>query len=668
LFKNTKIGTQIIVVSFLLVLISVACALTIAIEDFSDYMHTSVRAETQRSVAAFKRTIEGEMERIRAFRNGLCESQELARLVAERDLDGLYYLTKPLIDAAKVSILVIADADGVIIARPYDRYRIGDNVGSNPDAEAASKGKPYELFMSGASTKLGFYCGGPIQYDGKMVGTLRAAFSLEDTRFVDEIKTQFGVEATMFAGKTRISTTLQENGQRLVGTDAPQAVIDQVLKGGKDYVDEMEIAGHSYFADYVPLKDPGSGETVGMLFTGKSVTGISSAIKSSIVTVGTSGVIVLIVALVVSYAVAKRISKPLERIAELSERGSHGDLTITMEDFGYSGQGELGMLVESLSGMIESQRNVISRVVSTSDLIVDHTATLAAVLQENNDAMHRVKSLTEEVSRLCGDNAEAVKKGNMGMSEMAEEANSVAKMSVSGAEFLAKTTKISKEAMESMDDLAGHIDMVDKRTIENQKKIRELSVSVSEISSFMNVIASIADQTNLLALNAAIEAARAGEAGRGFAVVAEEVRKLAEESRNASKSVEVLVSTLSQSAGDAISATEDSVTIVHQIMTMAGTTADGLNTALKEITNTSDSIQAIAAVAEEQAAASAEINSAIDAIHKSTEQIAQKMSGLHNLSDQASSIGKTASLSAKEMSDSAEELEELLSHFKMSPA
>jgi hypothetical protein len=92
-----KIGTQIITVSFLLVLISVACALTIAIGDFSDYMHTSVRAETQRSVAAFKKTIEEDMQRIRAFRDGLCASQELARLVYERDLDGLYCFTKPLI-------------------------------------------------------------------------------------------------------------------------------------------------------------------------------------------------------------------------------------------------------------------------------------------------------------------------------------------------------------------------------------------------------------------------------------------------------------------------------------------------------------------------------------------------------------------------------------------
>ena len=667
MFKNTKIGTQIIVVSFLLVLISVACALIIAIRDFSDYMYSSIEADTQRSVVSFKKTVEDEMERIRSFRNGLCESKELARLVHEKDLDGLYYFTKPLIDAANVDILVIADADGIVIARPYDRYRVGDSIGNNADAQASFKGEPYELFMPAPSTKLGYYCGGPIKYEGKMIGTLRAAFSLEDTRFIDQIKTHFGVEAAVFADKTPINTTMQGKGQG-GASDAPQAVVDQVLKGGKNYIGEIELSGHSYFAGYVPLADPGSGKIVGMLFTGKFVENVRAAIKSSIATVGTSAVVVLMVAFAISYWIARRISKPLERIATLSKRGSGGDLTITKEDFGYSGRGELGMLVESLSGMIDSQRTVISQVVSTSDSIMDHTATLTTMLQENNDTMFRVRSLTEEVLSLCDTNAAAIKRGNIGMAEMVQGAGSVATMSINGAEFLAKTTQISKIAMDSMNNLVNHIDRVDKRTIENQKKIQELSVSVSEISNFMNVIASIADQTNLLALNAAIEAARAGEAGRGFAVVAEEVRKLAEESRNASKSVEVLVSTLSQNAGDAISATEDSVVIVHQIMTMAGTTVDGLNTALKEITNTNESIQAIAAVAQEQTAASSEITNAIDAINKSTEQILQKMSNLHNLSDQASSIGNAISLSAKEMSQSAEEMDELLSHFKMSPA
>jgi methyl-accepting chemotaxis protein len=660
-----RIGTQIIIVSFLLVLISVACTSIIAMRYFSDYMRMNAMEEARYSIAGFKKTIQDNMRRTRAFRDDLAESAELARLVSERDLDGLYYLTKPLIEAANIKILVIADANGEIIARPYDRYRIGDNVGGNADAQASLSGEPFELFMSSPSTKLGYYCGASIKYNGEIVGTLRTAISLEDTEVVDQMKELFGVEATVFADKTRINTTLQESGQRIVGTDAPQAVIDQVLRGGGDYFGEIELLDSPYIVNYTPLEDPSSGKTVGMLFTGKSLLPLSSAIKSSVAAVGVSALVVLTIAFAVSYWLARRISKPLERIAKLSERGSVGDLTITEEDFGFNGRGELGTLVKSLSGMIASQRAIISQVIDSSNSVVDHTTSLSAMSRENSDATLRTRSLIGEVSRLCDANAEAIEKISVGISEMAHGASSVANISVSSAESLAKTTQISKDAMNSMENLVEHISTIDKKTMDNQRNILELSGSVSEISNFMGVIESIADQTNLLALNAAIEAARAGEAGRGFAVVAEEVRKLAEESRNASKSVEILVSTLSQNSGETISATSDSVEIVHQIMSMANTTVDSLNMALNEITNTNESIQSIAAVVQEQAATSNEIANEIEEINKSTVQISHKVSDLNDLSDQASSIGISVSSSAEEMSRSAEEMKEALSHFKM---
>jgi methyl-accepting chemotaxis protein len=181
----------------------------------------------------------------------------------------------------------------------------------------------------------------------------------------------------------------------------------------------------------------------------------------------------------------------------------------------------------------------------------------------------------------------------------------------------------------------------------------------------MNVITSIADQTNLLALNAAIEAARAGDAGRGFAVVAEEVRKLAEESRNASKSVAHLVTTLSKSAKDAISATEASVEIVENIKSMAQLTTEELNQALDEITSANEAIQSIAAVAQEQTAAGAAITRAIEELNRSTDTISAKMEKLHELSDHTASSGGSVSRSAEEMSQSAEEMRKVLAQFKM---
>jgi methyl-accepting chemotaxis protein len=665
LFKNLKIGSRIIIVSFLLVVISVACTSTAAIHYFNNYIRRTADEEITRAADGFKKALSDKMSQTRAFRDKLTEMSELARLMKERDSEGIYNLTKPLMDAGGVDILAVGAADGEILARPHNKENIGDNIINNPDVKIALGGNTYEMFMIGISTKLGYYCGTPVRYDGQIVGWLTAAFSLEDQNLVDELKTLFGTEAIIFANETCINSTLQENGKRVLSLAAPPYVVDQVLREGKQYTDESDILNTPYLIQYSPIVDPMSGKNVGMLFTGKSLRDMYSAMASSMIAVGVISLAVLVFALVISFWLMRTISKPLKRIVQLTDRGKDGDLTITQEDFGYKERNELGQLIESLSSMIFSQRAALLEVVNTSHTITENTETLAALSRDNSDATAETRSLIDEVTRLCQVNAKAVESGKLNISEMANGANSVAKMSVDGADSLAKTTKISGEAVESVNNLVNSINAVDEKTQENQKKIIELSGSVSEISKFMNVIAAIADQTNLLALNAAIEAARAGEAGRGFAVVAEEVRKLAEESRGASKSVEVLVSNLSENARDAISATKDSVEIAKQIVSVVNVAVEGLNAAMAEISRTNESVQGIAAVAQEQAAASAEATRTMEAINESTEQILLKMSDWDSLSERASSIGNSVSTSAEDMSCSVEEMKKRLSHFKI---
>lgn len=193
-----------------------------------------------------------------------------------------------------------------------------------------------------------------------------------------------------------------------------------------------------------------------------------------------------------------------------------------------------------------------------------------------------------------------------------------------------------EEAMNKINNSYENVDSASKNIMNSLEKFNEVKVKgvrleekANDINSIVSIVSGIAEQTNLLALNASIEAARAGEHGRGFAVVAESIRKLAEQSKEA---VEEINSNLKQFVSE-IKSLVDNIGIQYNalanetnnlgvvrnisfeanqsIQTVATSmidTINKLNTEANSIANVYDSIESLAAIAEENSASSEEVS------------------------------------------------------------
>lgn len=169
--------------------------------------------------------------------------------------------------------------------------------------------------------------------------------------------------------------------------------------------------------------------------------------------------------------------------------------------------------------------------------------------------------------------------------------------------------------------------------------ILELSDFIQSISSTIGLVEDIAEQTNLLALNAAVEAARAGEHGKGFAIVAGEIRKLADESKQATTKITSLITNIQQTANSTVLATEEGtkevesgIELAHnigsnieQLILLMNEISQGIN----DMTGSSKKISTDTLTTEN---AVGDINSMLENNYKSTEENFQNLESLQNLS------------------------------------
>ncbi|NQZ79299.1 MAG: Two-component hybrid sensor and regulator, partial [Ekhidna sp.] len=207
---------------------------------------------------------------------------------------------------------------------------------------------------------------------------------------------------------------------------------------------------------------------------------------------------------------------------------------------------------------------------------------------------------------------------------------------------------------ESVGKVVSNMHEISSASQKTSESINILSQRSKEITQVLSVITDIASQTNLLALNAAIEAAQAGDAGRGFAVVAEEIRKLAENSRDSAKEIEKLImdvvrdtttasdviSVMKDSVSDGVKASNEAAKIFNEMATNSSNVLELSENIVKSTVKQEDDVSSIVAItesvvviAEESAAGAEEIAASASQLSSGMQNFLARSEEMVNVSD-----------------------------------
>lgn len=370
----------------------------------------------------------------------------------------------------------------------------------------------------------------------------------------------------------------------------------------------------------------------------------------------------IILGIVLNIFFIRSIITRIRSLSIVARKVSEGDLTNQVD---IKSNDEFGQLGNAFNTMILSLRTLLSRIERSSETLV----TSSRQVEENvvqvsvvtKDIAHSVVELSSgaETQMVCTEEtAKAIQEIASGIQHVAERASSAGYSVSKAADQTQQGNVYIEKAIRQMDEIH---DSVEETTL----LVQDLGNKSSEINKIVEVITGISEQTNLLALNAAIEAARAGEHGKGFAVVANEVRKLADGSKQSAQQITTLIHSIQEQIDQ----------VVENIQKEKIQTADGLllmketgvnfSAILHAVEDVSNQMQEVSATAEQMSAGSEEVTASVEEMasissesSSSAEQVAagaqQQFSSIEGISE---SITHLAGL--------ADELKEEVAKFKV---
>ena len=485
----------------------------------------------------------------------------------------------------------------------------------------------------------------------------KGEFNVSDAvEIADDIKKAADTDITVFYGDTRYMTSvLDEQGNRVVGTKAGDQVIEKVLKNGEElFSTNVDVVGHPYFGYYLPLYETGTTNIVGMVFAGMPQADAKAQITKIISLIaGVFGILFLLCA-VVMFVVVRKMVKALRMDADALEQVAKGKLNTQLNEASLKRKDEVGHISRSIMTLKTELTEIIGNIKDQGKALSDSSVYLSEKAETSADHIGQVERAVEEIAQGATGQAEETQKATENviiMGHMIEE-------TTDEIDAMNENAKLIKQLGQTAIDTLKDLQTINQRTKESIDIIYEqtntTNSSAQKIKEATALITDIAEETNLLSLNASIEAARAGEQGRGFAVVAAQIQKLAEQSNESARQIEEIITSLLADSEKAVDTMEEVKDIMGQQNDNVMKTDEQVNQVLGQVDqaieaigrvavkteklneariNVTDTVQNLTAVAQENAASTQQSAASVNQVSEIIQEIAESAKQLTDIAE-----------------------------------
>jgi methyl-accepting chemotaxis protein len=359
-----------------------------------------------------------------------------------------------------------------------------------------------------------------------------------DTIIVDKISKETETFSAIFNLDKCVSTSIKDkNGKRYLNIKVPDYIKKSVINDKKEEITEIIIDNKKYEGMFTPLID-GKGKAIGMWLTAVDKSKAEETIFNVNFIVGITTIIFILLGVIginiFINILLKNVNKVSNTINELGQGKLNINCNINTKDEIKDIADSVNITIKNIRNLVEKTANIIEKLKTTSNTISIISEEIGFSSEEIASAMGNAL----EGSVVQTEKIEECDKTIDILSQKIHEMNIQIENTIKNGEYTKKSTETGINALEVLKE---KLNKNHTSTLILTKQIDKLSKGSKVIENIIGTIKDIANKTNLLALNASIEAARAGEAGRGFTVVAEEIRNLAEQSKNSTEEISIII-------------------------------------------------------------------------------------------------------------------------------